>query len=438
MGQLLARHVLNAAVNPMVYITNGGISGIKVGENVTFEAHITGGGMPGYTYQWSIKEEGDPSWSAVGENSSTWMWSAENGDEGTYDIRCNVIDNQGRTGDVIWKGFSVVSLYVSTGNFYQQGELDVQVVTIPDTTAPVELDIYTPTAPASYPVIIFQHGFTGSIKGYETISTHLASHGFVVVLPQMYPPGDFGGAPTPEEEASLGVQLISWVEAHINNHISVTADTDLLGLAGHSRGGQTAYRMALEVPEKVEALAGVDPVDGLDLFGQTQIISDPLTFDIPTYILGTGLGPVPVGESGPVASCAPAEVGPNHFYCGSPNPTWLVTATTHGHADMIDEEDFSEFCPGGPDRDGMRALTGGTLAAFFSGILQENTSALSALSDPGSAPVPVTMEMNKTGDACGGKTPPSAIPTLSEWGMIIFMTIIVGISVVILSRRRMV
>ena len=152
--------------------------------------------------------------------------------------------------------------------------------------------MYTPLDAGTYPVVIFQHGFTGSIKGYETISTHLASHGFVVVLPQMYPPGDFGGAPTPEAEAALGVQIVSWVEANINTYVTVTADVSLLGLAGHSRGGQTAYRMALQVPEKVKALAGVDPVDGLEIFGQSLVVTGPLTFPIPTYILGTGLGPV--------------------------------------------------------------------------------------------------------------------------------------------------
>jgi hypothetical protein len=41
------------------------------------------------------------------------------------------------------------------------------------------------------------------------------------------------------------------------------------------------------------------------------------------------------------------------------------------------------------------------------------------------------------GDVC---EPPSiaAIPTLSEWGMIIFMTIVLGIGIVALVRRRMV
>ena len=118
--------------------------------------------------------------------------------------------------------------YVSPGNFYQPGELTVQVTTIPGTTAPVEMDVYTPVIVDTYPLVIFQHGFTASIKGYETISTHLASHGFVVVLPQMYPPGGGGGEPTPEDEASLGVQIISWLEANVNSFIPVTADAGLL------------------------------------------------------------------------------------------------------------------------------------------------------------------------------------------------------------------
>ena len=95
-------------------------------------------------------------------------------------------------------GVNALHAYVSPGNFYEQGALSVNVLNIPDTTAPVELDVYTPSAADTYPVVIFQHGFGGSIKAYETISNHLASHGFVVILTQMYGPG-FQDSPTAEE-----------------------------------------------------------------------------------------------------------------------------------------------------------------------------------------------------------------------------------------------
>ena len=294
-------------------------------------------------------------------------------------------------------------LYKSCEDFYKPGKLAVQVISLAANeqySNPVQMDIYTPKESFRYPVIIFQHGFTGSIKGYETILNHLASHGFVVIAPQMYPPGGgMGGAyPTPEEEAALGVQIISWVQENIKNIVPVNADATLLGLSGHSRGGQIAYRMALQVPEKINALAGVDPVDALTMFGQELAITGPLTFDIPTYNLGTGLGPVPPPDTQFDLSCAPADIGYQHFYDNSPSPSWLAVATEQGHADMIDEDDLcpsepcSIFCPGGPDRDGMRSFTAGTLAAFFSGTLQKNHRALKVLSDPDDAPIPCTTE----------------------------------------------
>jgi dienelactone hydrolase len=303
----------------------------------------------------------------------------------------------------IVSGCKGIFLYVSKGDFYQPGKLSVQVISLEagdKFAAPVPMDIYTPTDLFRYPVIIFQHGFTGSIKGYETILNRLASHGFVVVAPQMYPPGGgMGGAyPTPEEEAALGVQIISWVQENIQSIVPVNADATLLGLSGHSRGGQTAYRMALQVPDKVKALSGVDPVDGLTMFGQKLAITGPLTFNIPTYVLGTGLGLIPVTGGAIELACAPADIGYQHFFDANPNPSWLAVATEHGHTDMIDENDLcpngvcDSFCPGGPNRDGMRAFTAGTLAAFFSGTLQGNKQALSVLTEPDDAPVPCTME----------------------------------------------
>jgi chlorophyllase len=286
-------------------------------------------------------------------------------------------------------------LYVSQGNFYKPGRLSVQVISLDAGQQfgnPVQMDIYTPQEAFRYPVIVLQHGFSGSIKEYETILNHLASHGFVVVAPQMYPPS--GPWPTYEEEAALGVQIISWVQENLNNIVPVNADTSLLGLAGHSRGGQAAYRMAIQAPETVNALAGVDPVDGSTQ--NDQAVIGPLDFTIPTYILGTGLGPVNVADY-PVA-CAPAERGYQHFYPFNPHPAWLAVATENGHTDMLDESDLcpeepscTTFCPSGPNRDGMRSFTAGTLAAFFSGTLQGHKQALSVLTDNADSPVPCTM-----------------------------------------------
>ena len=97
-GKLLAKHVLNVALNPLVYITNGEIEGIAAGNSVAFEAHVAGG-KPGYSYEWSIRKEGDSSWTNVGRNTSIFTWTPGIDTMGTFDIRCRVTDSQFR----IWR-----------------------------------------------------------------------------------------------------------------------------------------------------------------------------------------------------------------------------------------------------------------------------------------------------------------------------------------------
>jgi len=108
-GKLLAQYVLNAAINPMVYLTNGEVEGIEEADTVTFEAHVTGDSVPAYNYEWFIKEEGDASWSPVGGNNSTWTWHPVSGDAGTYAVRCMVTDSQDHSGEVVWEDFAIAS-----------------------------------------------------------------------------------------------------------------------------------------------------------------------------------------------------------------------------------------------------------------------------------------------------------------------------------------
>jgi len=107
-GKLLAKHVLNAALNPMVYITNGEVEGVETGQAVTWHAHVVTD-TPVYTYEWAIKEKGDTDWSSVGEDSSSWVWTPGSGETGTYNVRCRVTDRKGGLGEVVWEDFEVSS-----------------------------------------------------------------------------------------------------------------------------------------------------------------------------------------------------------------------------------------------------------------------------------------------------------------------------------------
>jgi hypothetical protein len=104
-GEMLARHVLDAIIKPMPYITNGDIEGISEGGSVTFDAHVETGGSSPYTYEWSTNKD-EAGWVSQGTGSS-WMFNTAGGDAGTYDVRCIVTDSQSETGEVIWEDFEV-------------------------------------------------------------------------------------------------------------------------------------------------------------------------------------------------------------------------------------------------------------------------------------------------------------------------------------------
>jgi len=80
-------------------------------------------------------------------------------------------------------------LYVGTGDPYTVGPQDVRTLDIERCQAgsPLPLQIHAPQQPGTYAVVLFQHGFLLSNAYYSEVLRHVASHGFVIVGPQMYP-----------------------------------------------------------------------------------------------------------------------------------------------------------------------------------------------------------------------------------------------------------
>lgn len=256
--------------------------------------------------------------------------------------------------------------------------------------APAPLLIHAPMEPGDYPVVVFQHGFLARNSQYDVILTHLASHGFVVIAPQMYEPGlsPLIGQPSAAQEADLATRVLDWLPTHVSNLVGVSARTDLIGLAGHSRGGRVAWRVLLTDPSRAKAVAGVDPADGDPLpFGdQTRAIHGPFNFNIPSLVIGAGV----TGE------CARAGINHEQFYSASVPPAWHVIATDYGHVDMLDEDAVqanAQFCgAGNAQREKMRRLVAGLLTAFFRGALQDDPGAFSVLTAAGAAPARITTE----------------------------------------------
>jgi len=68
----------------------------------------------------------------------------------------------------------------------------------------------------------------------------------------------------------------------------------------------------------------------------------------------------------------------------------------------------------------------------------ETCDAPNCTCEPATNPCPIDTTCNEDTDTCDPILTSASIPTLSEWGMIIFMMIILGIGVVTLLRRRVV
>ena len=75
-------------------------------------------------------------------------------------------------------------------NVFEPGSLSVNVFKVEKSSAssspPKTLLIVTPTADGSYPVLLFLPGFCICNCLYSRLLRHIASHGFIVVAPQVY------------------------------------------------------------------------------------------------------------------------------------------------------------------------------------------------------------------------------------------------------------
>lgn len=199
--------------------------------------------------------------------------------------------------------------------------------------------------------------------------------------------------------------ITNWLSEGLSKFLppNVTPNFSKLALAGHSRGGKTAFAVALRklnttTDLKFSALVGVDPVDGLDRGKQTPppvltYVPHSFDFDMPAMVIGSGLGDVKRNPLFP--PCAPKTVNHEDFFNECNKPAWYFVAKDYGHVDMLDDDTNGIIgkatyclCKNGESRKPMRTFVGGLVVAFLKAYLQGDNRDLLAIKDKHlSAPV---------------------------------------------------
>jgi predicted dienelactone hydrolase len=234
--------------------------------------------------------------------------------------------------------------------------------------AKADLDIYLPEAEGKYPVVVFSHGFQLSPSDYSSYGEHLASWGYVAILPS-YP----GSLIAPRSHAQLRDDLsaiVDWIEAE-PAALKGRADTTLVGLSGHSMGGKVSLLFAATDP-RADAVFAIDPVDAGPPFafnpGDYPSVAPELMPDItaPLGIVGETTNSTGGGFGG---ACAPAEDNFQQYYQAATSPAVEIDMLGANHMSFLDDPNCGfacSACPAGTDDTVLtRKLTQRMMIAFF-------------------------------------------------------------------------
>lgn len=255
---------------------------------------------------------------------------------------------------------------------------------------PLLIGMPSDDAGGEFPVLILLHGYLLLNSFYSQLILHVASHGFIVIAPQLY---NVAG-PDATAEITSAAAITNWLSEGLGHFLPAHVQPNLskLALAGHSRGGKTAFALALKKATttlKFSALIGVDPVDGMDKGKQTPppvltYIPHSFDLDVPVMVIGSGLGEIKKNPLFP--PCAPKGVNHEDFFNECQRPACHFVVKDYGHLDMLDDDTKGIrgkttycLCKNGKSREPMRRSIGGIIVAFMKAYLDGDITDLMAI-----------------------------------------------------------
>ncbi|MBK7071244.1 MAG: hypothetical protein IPH44_02975 [Myxococcales bacterium] len=245
--------------------------------------------------------------------------------------------------------------------------------------ATIPLTIYAPDGPGRFPVVVFHHGFQLAPTQYGSYGTHLASWGYVVVMPQM--PGGLIGGPTHRDLAGYVVGILDWLDAQAtatSGPLAGRVDAVHVALAGHSMGGKISMLAAASDP-RPRAVVGIDPVDAV---GSPLPVSATDYPSVTPELMGAITAPIAMlGEltnatcSGALCqACAPAADNFHQYYEHATHAAIEIEVMGASHMSFLDDPACGftcSSCPAGTDDPATsRRLTRRYLTAFLNVTLR--------------------------------------------------------------------
>lgn len=124
-------------------------------------------------------------------------------------------------------------------------------------------------APGTHPLVVFSHGFAGHRRQSTFYTTHLASHGYVVVaadhtgntfIDLMTTRGRSPGDIWRTAMADRPPDIRFLIDAAADGRLGIDADPARVGMTGHSFGGWTSVRTVSEEPRLAAVVALAPPI----------------------------------------------------------------------------------------------------------------------------------------------------------------------------------
>ncbi len=229
--------------------------------------------------------------------------------------------------------------------------------------------------PQGCPIVLFAHGFLMDASAYETYANHLASFGYVVVLPNYYDANtilSMSNDVAYMQDVVTGLTFATGGLPQSDPAVTpLVSATGPVGISGHSLGGKLAILAIEQNRGLFKASIDFDPIDDTSCGANCPSVLPGLGgLGVPTAFLGE------TTDSSGFGACAPTAENFQAFYAAAGSPSLLGTVPAAGSASFVDNQSNCgvgcSLCSAG-NAGPTLSLAHGLMVAFYERHLRNKT-----------------------------------------------------------------